>query len=112
MLFLPQYKYFHPWFGAGYAFNFIRQATPQGSSYASPADRDIVVARVDEARTQGKLFGEVGMMVAYKQWAPFVQYTVMPTKGSSSWLVNGEGFTNAWKLGWRYSFGSAIENRF
>jgi len=112
MMFLPQYKYFHPWVGAGYAFNFVRSATPQGSSYASPGDRDIVVARVDEARAHGGLFGDVGMMVTYKQWAPFVQYTVMPTKGSSSWLVNGEGFTNVWKLGWRYSFGSAIDNRF
>ncbi len=112
MMFLPPYKYFHPWFGAGYAFNFIRSATPQGSSYASPAARDSVVLRVDEGRAQGKLFGEVGMMVSYKQWAPFIQYTAMPTKGTSSWLVNGDGFTNVWKLGWRYSFGSAIDNRF
>lgn len=112
MMFLPPYKYFHPWFGAGYAMNFVRTATPQGSSYASPADRDIVLDRIDQARVQGKLFGEFGMMASYKQWAPFVQYTVMPTKGTSSWLVNGEGFTNVWKLGWRYSFGSAIDNRF
>ena len=111
MLFLPQYKYFHPWFGTGYAFNFIRTATPQGTSYASPAARDQVLLRVDQGRSQGKLFGEVGMMFSYKEWAPFVQYTVMPTKGSSSWLVNGEGFTNIWKLGWRYSFGTSIEER-
>jgi hypothetical protein len=111
MIFLPQYKYFHPWFGAGYAFNFIREATPQGSSYASPEARDSVFARVKDARTQGNMFGEFGMMFTYRQWAPFLQYTVMPTRGSESWMVNGDGFTNIWKLGFRYSFGTAIEER-
>lgn len=111
MMFLPQYKYFHPWFGAGYGFNFIRAATVQSSSFASLAARDSVTARVDGARAQGKLFGELGMMVSYRQWAPFLQYTVMPSKGSSSWLVNGEEFTNIWKLGFRYSFGPAIQER-
>lgn len=112
MMFLPQYKYFHPWFGAGYGFNIIRQATPQGSSYASPADRDVVLARIEDGRAQGKLFGEFGMMVSYRQWAPFIQYTVMPTKGTGSWMVNGDGFTNIWKLGFRYSFGTAVEDKF
>lgn len=112
MMFLPQYKFFHPWVGLGYAFNFIREATPQGSSYASPAARDSVLARVENGRAQAKLFGDFGMMFTYKEWAPFIQYTVMPTKGTSSWMVNGEGFTNVWKLGFRYSRGSAIEDRF
>lgn len=111
MFFLPQYRFFHPWFGAGYAFNFIRQATPEGSSYASPAARDTITARINSGRTQGKLFGEVGMMFAWKEWAPFAQYTVMPTKGSRSWMVNGDGFTNVWKLGFRYSFGPATQDR-
>jgi hypothetical protein len=111
MIFFPQYKYFHPWFGAGYAFNMIRQATPQGSSYASPAARDSITARVREAQTSGRLFGEFGIMFSYRQWAPFAQYTVMPSKGDGGWMVNGEGFTNVWKLGWRYSFGSAFEER-
>lgn len=111
MLFLPQYKYFHPWFGAGYSFNFIREATPQGSSFASPAARDTINARVETARTQGKLFGELGMMVAYRQWAPFLTYSVMPTQGSKSWFVNGEGFTSVWKLGFRYSFGPSIDEK-
>jgi len=111
MILLPQYKYFHPWFGAGYAINFVRTASPQGSSYASPAAQVAMQAAVDNRRAQGKMFGELGMMFAYKQWAPFVQYTVMPTKGSSSWLVNGDGFTNIWKLGWRYSFGTAFDER-
>jgi hypothetical protein len=112
MMFLPQYKYFHPWFGVGYAFNFIREAEPQGSSYASPAARDATLQRVNDGRAQGKAFGEFGMMFTYRQWAPYVNYTAMPTKGSGSWMVNGEGFTNIWKLGFRYSFGTAIEERF
>lgn len=111
MIFLPQYKYFHPWFGAGYAFNFIREATPQGSSYSSPADRDATLDRVKQGSAQGNMFGEFGMMFTYRQWAPFAQYTVMPTRGSQSWMVNGDGFTNIWKLGFKYSFGSAIEER-
>ncbi len=111
MTFLPQYKYFHPWFGVGYAFNFIKQAVPEGSAYASPAARDSVAARIESGRAQGKMFAEFGMLWAYRQWAPFAQYTVMPTKGSSSWMVNGEGFTNIWKLGLRYSFGPASQER-
>ena len=111
MIFLPQYKYFHPWFGAGYAFNMIRTATPQGSSFASPAARDARYAAIENRRSEGKLFGEFGMIFSYRQWAPFVQYTVMPTKGDGTFMVNGEGFTNIWKLGYRYSFGSAFEER-
>lgn len=111
MMFLPQYKYFHPWFGAGYGFNFIRQAAPFGIGSQGPAARDSVLAAVENARAQGKLFGELGVMFSYRQWAPFLQYTVMPSKGSSSWLVNGEGFTNIWKLGFRYSFGPAVQER-
>ncbi|MCC7195074.1 MAG: hypothetical protein IT356_05905 [Gemmatimonadaceae bacterium] len=111
MTFLPQYKYFHPWFGLGYAFNFIKQAIPEGSAYASPAARDSVSARIESGRAQGKMFAEAGMMVSYREWAPFAQYTVMPTKGSSSWMVNGDGFTNVWKLGLRYSFGHATQDR-
>ena len=111
MIFLPQYHYFHPWFGAGYAFNFIRQATPEGSSFASPAARDSITARVNAARAQGKMFAEFGMMFSYRQWAPYAQYTVMPTQGTSNWFVNGDGFTNIWKLGFRYSFGPAFNER-
>ena len=112
MIFLPEYKYFHPWFGAGYALNFVREATPQGSSFASPAARDTITARINTARTQGKLFGELGVMASYKKFAPFLQYTVMPTQGSGSWFVNGEGFTNIWKLGIRYNFGPAVNEKF
>ena len=112
MIFLPTYKYFHPWFGAGYSFNFVREATPQGDTFASPAARDTVTARINTARTQGKLFGELGVMGAYRNWAPFLQYTVMPTQGSGTWFVNGEGFTNIWKAGIRYNFGPAMDEKF
>ena len=111
MIFLPAWRYIHPWFGAGYGFNFIREATPQGSSFASPAARDTVDNRIATARTQGKLFGELGIMGSYRNWGPFLQYTVMPTQGSKSWFVNGEGFTNIWKLGVRYNFGPSIEEK-
>ena len=111
MIFLPSYKYFHPWFGAGYAFNYIRQATPQGSSFASPAARDTINARIETAKSQGKLYGELGIMTVYKDWAPFFQFTVMPTQGTGNWFVNGEGFTNVWKVGLRYNFGTAIEEK-
>jgi hypothetical protein len=111
MIFLPQYHYFHPWFGAGYAFNLIREATPQGSSYASPAARDSVTSRVNAARSQGKTFFDFGMMFAWKQWAPYVQYTLMPTQGSSSWFLNGEGSAKIWRAGFRYSFGPSINEK-
>ena len=107
--FLPPYKYFHPYFGVGYAFNMIREATPQGSSFASAATRDTINARVESARAAGKIFGELGMMVSWKQWAPFVSYDIMPTKGNGNWFVNGEGFTNVLKVGFRYAFGPAVE---
>ncbi|MBM4194003.1 MAG: hypothetical protein FJ202_06430 [Gemmatimonadetes bacterium] len=111
MLFLPSYKYMHPWAGVGYAMNFVPNATAQGSSFASPAARDSIVARVDDARAQAKSFLDLGMMYVRRNWAPFLQYSIMPTKGSSSWLVNGEGMTNVWKAGLRYNFGSAIDER-
>lgn len=111
MFFLPPYKYFHPWAGAGYSFNMIRQATPVFSAQDTAGTRDALAASVNNATSSGRLFGEFGMMVTYKKIAPFVQYTVMPSQGSGSWLVNGDGFTNIWKAGIRYSFGSSIEER-
>ena len=53
--FLPPYKYFHPYFGVGYAFNMIREATPQGSPDSSAAARDTISARIESARTAGKI---------------------------------------------------------
>lgn len=110
MIFLPDYRNWRPWFGVGYAFNFIKSATPEGNAYASPAARDSVFNRVDRGRAQGKEFGDLGLMYTYKKWAPFVTYTVMPTKGAGSWMVNGEGFAYVWRVGMRYNMGSSIES--
>jgi hypothetical protein len=111
MFFLPDYQQWKPWFGVGYAFNFIKAATPQGSSYNSPAARDSVFERVDRAKGQGKMFGDLGVMFSYRKWAPFVMLTIMPTKGSEDWMVNGNGFTQVWKAGVRVNLGPAISER-
>ena len=100
-----------PYFGFGYSFNFVKQATPQGSSFNSAAARDSVLKRVDNARAEGKAFGEFGVMAVYRRFAPFAQYVVMPTKGKGTWLVNGDGFTNLWQVGLRYNFGTSIEKK-
>ncbi len=111
MFFTPQYRMFKPYIGAGYSFNFIKTASPEGNFYTSPTAHDSVAARIDKARSQGKLFGDIGVMALFGRYAPFAQYTVMPTQGKGSWLVNGAGFTNIWQVGLRYNFGSSIEKK-
>lgn len=111
MLLTPSWKIIHPYVGLGYAFNFIKQGTPQGSFYASPAARDSVIARVNDARSAGKPFGNLGLMIIVGRVAPFAQYTVMPTRGTGNWMVNGEGFTNIWSAGLRLNLGSSIEKK-
>jgi hypothetical protein len=111
MIFTPEISVIKPYFGFGYSFNFIKQATPQGSTFSSAAARDTVLKRVENSRAEGKVFGEFGVMGTYRRFSPFAQYVVMPTKGKGSWFVNGDGFTNMWQLGLRYNFGSAIEKR-
>jgi hypothetical protein len=111
MVFGPDLGMVKPYAGFGWSFNFIKEATPQGTSFASAAARDSVLKRIDDARSAGKLFGDIGFMLMYKKFAPFVQYTVMPTQGAKSSLINGDGFTNVWKAGLRYNFGSAIEKK-
>lgn len=110
MVFLPQVRVFHPWFSAGYAFNYVTNAAPVTAVAAGPA-RDTLLTSVESARAQGKLFGSLGVMVAYRQWAPFAEFTMMPTTGSSSWLVNGGRSANIWKAGLRYRFGPSISDR-
>jgi hypothetical protein len=100
-----------PYFNLGYAFNFIKTGSPEGSSFATPAARDTVLGRINDARTSGKLFASVGVMKVVGRFAPFFQYTVMPTKGSDAWMVNGEGFTNIWSAGLRYNFGTSVEKK-
>ena len=111
MFLTPQYKMFKPYVGAGYSFNFVKAASPEGNFYSSPAAKDSVAARIDKARVQGKLFGNIGVMALFGRYAPFVEYTVMPTQGRKTGLINGDGFTNVWKLGLRYNFGSSIEKK-
>lgn len=111
MIFTPELSLIKPYFGFGYSFNFIKQATPEGSFYASPAARDSVLKRVNNSLAEGKPFGEFGVMAVYHRFAPFAQYVVMPTKGKGTWFVNGEGFTNLWQAGLRYNFGSAIDKK-
>lgn len=114
MIFTPQLGPIKPYVGFGYAFHFVKTATPQAQTsgavyYASPEARDSVSKRIDRARTQGKGFADLGFMYNWRRFSPFVQYTIMPTQGSSSWFVNGTGFTNIWALGLRYNLGTSIE---
>lgn len=111
MIFTPEFRMLKPYFGFGYSFNFIKQATPEGSFFSSPAARDTVLKRVDNSRAEGKVFGEVGVMAVYRRFAPFAQYVIMPTKGKGTWFVNGDGFTNMWQVGLRYNFGTSIEKK-
>lgn len=107
--FFPSTPVFHPYAGLGYSFNFLRRATPLGADYASLAAQDSVQQRVNDARTKVKATFSAGVMLAFGKFAPYAQYTVMPTKGSGSWLVNGDGTTWFWEAGLRYNFGSSIE---
>jgi hypothetical protein len=109
MIFTPSYKLLKPYVGLGYALNFIKTGTPEGAAYASPAARDSVLLRVRNARAAGKPFGDFGLMLVWRRFAPFAQYTVMPTQGTGNWFVNGQGFTNIWSAGLRYNFGTSIE---
>ena len=111
MFLTPSWKIFHPYVGLGYAMNFIKSGTPQGSFYASPAARDSVLNRVNDARTAGKPFGNLGLMIIVGRVAPFAQYSVMPTKGTGNWMVNGDGFTNIWSAGLRLNLGGSIEKK-
>ena len=57
----------------------------------------------------GKAFANVGVMWIYKKFAPFAQFSVMPSQGVSDWYLNGTGFTTIWAIGLRYNFGSSID---
>jgi hypothetical protein len=111
MIFMPQLYRLKPYFNVGYAFNFIKAGTPEASFFATPAARDTVLGRINDARAEGKLFGGFGLMTVMGRFAPFLQYTVMPTQGSGSWMVNGAGFTNSWSGGLRYNFGTSVDKK-
>lgn len=96
-----------PYFSVGYTLNFVKTAVPQGD-FASANDRTIVLERVDDAKTRGKLTSGVGLMWQWRRFAPYAQGTVMPTQGDKQWLLNGDGFSYQWEAGLRYNFGSSI----
>jgi hypothetical protein len=113
MIFTPEYQAIKPYFGVGYAFNFINSAalrTCAGcNTFATQAAADSNQRAIVNARSMGKAFVNVGAMWVYKRFAPFAQYTVMPTQGKSDWYLNGTGFTTIWAVGLRYNFGTSIE---
>jgi len=108
MFFTPEISIVRPYVALGYSFDFITQGTPQGNFFASPASRDTVLDRVNSARATGRVMGTLGFTVMARRFAPFVQYTVMPTQGAGGFMLNGQGFTNIWAAGLRYNFGTSI----
>lgn len=110
IVFLPNWSWFRPYAGVGYSMNYVKQAAPIGSFYNSAAARDSAIARVKDAQAQTRATFTGGFMLTpYHKFAPYAQYTSMPTKGTGSWLLNGEGQTGFWEAGLRYNFGSSIE---
>ena len=113
MIFTPEYRRLKPYVGVGYAFNFINSAALRScagcNTFPTQAAADSNAKAINVARTQGKLFLNGGVMYIYKRWAPFAQYTVMPTQGKGGWYLNGTGFTTIWAMGLRYNFGSSME---
>jgi hypothetical protein len=113
MIFTPEYKAIKPYVGLGYSFNFINSAALRSCSgcntFPTQAAADSNQQAIVDARSMGKVFANVGVMYIWKRFAPFAQYTVMPTQGVSDWYLNGTGFTTIWAVGLRYNFGSSIE---
>jgi outer membrane protein W len=110
MFFTPEIREFKPYVGLGYSFNFINSASLNGSpSFPTQAAADSNQRAVVDARAMGKVFANVGVMLIAKRFAPFAQFTVMPTQGASDWFLNGAGFTTMWAVGLRYNFGTSIE---
>jgi len=109
MVFLPNWTWFRPYVGLGFSFNFVNQAAPMGTFFNSAAARDSAVAVVNRARAQTKATYTAGFLLTRGKFAPYAQYTMMPSEGSHSWLINGQGTTSFWEAGLRYNFGSATE---
>lgn len=109
IIFLPNWTWFRPYAGVGYSMNYVKQASPIGSFYNSAAEKTAAEQRVRDAQAQGKATFSGGFMLTWKRFAPYAQYTFMPTKGTGAWLLNGNGSTAFWEAGLRYNFGSSIE---
>ncbi len=109
IVFLPNWTWFRPYVGLGYSFNFVKAAAPIGTFFNSAAARDSAEKRVNDARAQGKATYSAGFMITWRKFAPYAQYTMMPTKGTGSWLINGDGQSSFWEAGVRYNFGTSID---
>lgn len=109
VVFLPNWTWFRPYAGFGYSFNFVNKAAPIGTQFSSAAARDSAVNRVEKARAVTKATYTAGFMVTWRKFAPYAEYTMMPTRGSGDWLINGTGSTSFYQAGLRYNFGGAIE---
>ena len=87
-----------PYFGVGYSFNFINSAALRTCSncvtFPTQAAADSNQQAIVDAKAMGKVFGNVGVMYVWKRFAPFAQYTLMPTQGAWDWYINGTGFTS------------------
>ncbi|MBI2409315.1 MAG: hypothetical protein HYV19_13545 [Gemmatimonadetes bacterium] len=109
IMFLPSWRWVRPYAGVGYSLNYVKQAEPIGTSFNSAAARDSAQARINDAKSAVKATFSGGFMVTYRKFAPYAQYTLMPTKGTGDWLINGNGATQFWEVGLRYNFGSSID---
>ena len=76
------------------------------------AMKGVVNGAINAAKSSGKLFGSVGAMIMVGQWAPYAQATLMPTKGTGSSLINGDGVGYIVSLGLRYNFGRSSDKIF
>ena len=103
---------FKPYFELGYSLNLVGSAIDSLRSYATAAQRDSVDSAINTARSTGRLFGSVGAMVLMGQWAPYLQATIMPTKGAGTSLINGDGMGYTVSFGLRYNFGRSSDKIF
>jgi hypothetical protein len=103
-LFPKHYATIRPYVGLGYSFNFIVRAAPQSNLAGAP-----VLSQVEGSKTRVSPVGTLGLQWNMVRMAPFVQATVMPTRGSGAFLINGETFAYYVEAGIRYNFGSSIE---
>lgn len=105
----PMRETLRPYVGFGYSFNFVVRAASEGDQYASPAARDTVLSRINNAKSRNSMTGTIGLQYHYQRYAPFIQATVMPTQGSGKFFLNGTGFTYYIEGGLRYNFGTSID---
>lgn len=98
-----------PYAGLGYALNFVTQANSEGTQFENSAARDTVLSRIEAAKSRGSWIGTGGLQLDFWRLAPFAQATIMPTRGNTAFLINGNGFAYYLEAGLRINFGSSIE---